>query len=52
MADIQTEKTDSNGIYVFRDVSSKNPIRVETIGVNLAFPALGLNDSIVTATVL
>lgn len=52
MADTQTEKTDSNGIYVFRDVSSKNPIRVETIGVNLAFPALGLNDSIVTATVL
>ncbi|MCM3573286.1 major capsid protein [Mesobacillus subterraneus] len=52
LADIQTEKTDSNGIYVFRDVSSKNPIRVETIGVNLAFPALGLNDSIVTATVL
>ncbi|KON88952.1 hypothetical protein AF332_20610 [Sporosarcina globispora] len=51
MSDIQEEKTDSNGIYVFRKVN-EHPIRVETIGVNLAFPSLGLNDSIVTATVL
>lgn len=51
LADIQAEKTDSNGIYVFRKVN-EHPIRVETIGVNLAFPSLGLNDSIVTATVL
>ncbi|WP_366160570.1 major capsid protein [Bacillus infantis] len=51
MGDIEAEKTDSNGIYVFRKVN-EHPIRVETIGVNLAFPSLGLNDSIVTATVL
>jgi hypothetical protein len=51
MSDIQAEKTDSNGIYVFRKVN-EHPIRVETIGVNLAFPAFGLNDSVVTATVL
>jgi hypothetical protein len=51
LGDIQAEKTDSNGIYVFRKVN-EHPIRVETIGVNLAFPSLGLNDSIVTATVL
>ena len=51
MGHIQAEKTDSNGIYVFRKVN-EHPIRVETIGVNLAFPAFGLNDSVVTATVL
>lgn len=51
MSDIQTEKTESNGIYVFRKIN-EHPIRVETIGVNLAFPSLGLNDSIVTATVI
>lgn len=51
MEGIEAEKTDSNGIFVFRKIN-EHPIRVETIGVNLAFPALGLNDSIVTATVL
>lgn len=51
MGDIQAEKTDSNGIFVFRKIN-EHPIRVETIGVNLAFPAFGLNDSVVTATVL
>ncbi|MEC1714756.1 major capsid protein [Schinkia azotoformans] len=51
MSDIQAEATDSNGIYVFRKIN-EHPIRVETIGVNLAFPSLGLNDSVVTATVL
>jgi hypothetical protein len=51
MGDIQAEKTDSNGIYVFRKVN-EHPIRVETIGVNLAFPAFGLNDSVVSASVL
>jgi hypothetical protein len=51
MADIQTEKTESNGVYVFRKIN-EHPIRVETIGVNLAFPAFGLNDSVVTASVI
>lgn len=50
-SDIQTEKTDSNGIYVFRKFH-EHPIRMETIGVNLAFPAFGLNDSVVSATVI
>lgn len=51
MSDIQAEKTDSNGIFVFRKVN-EHPIRVETIGVNLAFPAFGYNDSVISATVI
>ncbi|MEH7223860.1 major capsid protein [Bacillus sp. JJ1566] len=51
LGDIQAEKTDSNGIYVFRKVN-EHPIRVETIGVNLAFPSFGFNDSVVSATVI
>ncbi|MBU5214951.1 major capsid protein [Heyndrickxia oleronia] len=51
LADIQAEKTDSNGIYVFRKVN-EHPIRVETIGVNLTFPSFGFNDSVVSATVI
>ncbi|HHY74039.1 MAG TPA: major capsid protein E [Bacillus bacterium] len=51
MSDIQAEATDSNGIYVFRKVN-EHPIRVETIGVNLAFPSFGFNDSVVSATVI
>ena len=51
MGDIQAEKTDSNGIYVFRKVN-EHPVRVETIGVNLAFPSFGYNDSVVSATVI
>jgi len=51
MNDIEAEKTDSNGIFVFRKIN-KHPIRVETIGVNLAFPSFGFNDSVVTATVI
>lgn len=51
MGNIQAEKTDSNGIYVFRKVN-EHPIRVETIGVNLAFPSFGFNDSVVSATVI
>jgi hypothetical protein len=51
LSDIQAEKTDSNGIYVFRKVN-EHPIRVQTIGVNLAFPSFGYNDSPVTATVI
>ncbi|KIL46938.1 hypothetical protein KP77_25070 [Jeotgalibacillus alimentarius] len=51
MSEIDAVDTDSNGIYVFRDID-KNPIRVRTIGANLAFPAFGYNDSVVTATVI
>ncbi|MCU9614088.1 major capsid protein [Caldibacillus lycopersici] len=51
MSDIQAEKTDSNGIFVFRKIN-EHPVRVETIGVNLAFPSFGFNDSVVSASVL
>ncbi|MDF1510592.1 major capsid protein [Robertmurraya sp. DFI.2.37] len=51
MSDIKAEKTDSNGIFVFRKIN-EHPIRVETIGVNLAFPSFGYNDSVVTAKVI
>lgn len=51
LSDIQAEQTDSNGIFVFRKVN-EHPIRVETIGVNLAFPSFGYNDSVVSATVI
>lgn len=44
-------ETNSNGIFVFRDIE-KNPIVVKTMGVNLAFPAFGLNDAVVAATVI
>jgi Phage major capsid protein E len=44
-------ETDSNGIFVFRDIE-KNPVVVKTMGVNLAFPAFGLNDAVVAATVI
>lgn len=50
MAGIEGE-TDSNGIFVFRDIE-KNPVVVKTMGVNLAFPAFGLNDAVVAATVI
>lgn len=51
MSEIEAVDTDSNGIFVFRKIN-EHPIRVETIGVNLAFPAFGYNDSVVTATVI
>lgn len=51
MSEIDAVDTDANGIYVFRKVN-EHPIRVETIGVNLAFPAFGYNDSVVAATVI
>lgn len=51
MNEIEAEATAENGIFVFRKIN-EHPIRVETIGVNLAFPAFGLNDSVVAATVL
>ncbi|WP_233208626.1 major capsid protein [Planomicrobium sp. MB-3u-38] len=51
MNEIDAVDTDENGIFVFRKVN-EHPIRVETIGVNLAFPAFGQNDSVVAATVI
>lgn len=51
MNEIEAEQTAESGIFVFRKVN-KHPIRVETIGVNLSFPVLGQNDSVVSATVL
>lgn len=50
MAGIEGEPN-SNGIFVFRDIE-KNPIVAKTMGVNLAFPAFGLNDAVVSATVI
>ncbi|MDW0113769.1 major capsid protein [Sporosarcina saromensis] len=51
MNEIESVETDSNGIFVFRKIN-EHPIRIETIGVNLAFPSFGFNDSVVTATVI
>lgn len=51
MNEIEAVDTDENGIFVFRKIN-EHPIRVETIGVNLAFPAFGQNDSVVAATVI
>lgn len=51
MSEIEAAETDANGIFVFRKIN-EHPIRVETIGVNLAFPAYGHNDATVTATVI
>jgi len=51
MNEIEAVDTDTDGIFVFRKVN-EHPIRVETIGVNLAFPAFGYNDSVVSATVI
>lgn len=51
LAEIETETTGDNGIYVFRKVH-EHPIRVETIGANLAFPVFPYADSVVSATVI
>lgn len=51
ISDIEAEATDSNGIFVFRKVN-EHPIRIQTIGVNLAFPAFAFSDSVVSATVI
>lgn len=50
LADIEGD-AQGDGIYVFRDVEV-NPLKVKTMGANLAFPSFGLNDSVVTATVI
>ncbi|MBB6689913.1 major capsid protein [Cohnella xylanilytica] len=41
-----------NGIFVFRDVTSRHPLRVRTVGVNLAFPVFPYADSVMSATVI
>jgi len=41
-----------NGIFVFRDVASRHPLRVRTVGVNLAFPVFPYADSVISATVI
>ncbi|WP_246231538.1 major capsid protein [Sporosarcina jiandibaonis] len=51
VSSIETATKAENGIYVFRKWD-EHPIRLETIGANLAFPAFGYNDSVVSATVL
>ncbi|XKH51321.1 major capsid protein [Chryseomicrobium palamuruense] len=51
MSEIEAAETAEDGIYVFRKLN-EHPIRVETIGVNLAFPAFGYNDAVVAATVI
>jgi hypothetical protein len=49
---IQAEGTGENGIFVFRDMTSVHPLRVRTVGVNLAFPVFPYADSVMSATVL
>jgi hypothetical protein len=49
---IEAEATGENGIYVFRDMTSVHPLRVRTVGVNLAFPAFPYADSVMSATVI
>lgn len=51
MNEIEAEQTAENGIFVYRKIN-EHPIRVETIGAALQFPAFGYNDSVVSATVL
>lgn len=51
MSEIEAAERAENGIFVFRKIN-EHPIRVETIGVNLAFPAFGYNDAVVAATVI
>lgn len=41
-----------NGIFVFRDVAGRHPLRVRTVGVNLAFPVFPYADSVISATVI
>lgn len=49
---IEAEATGENGIYVFRDLVSKHPLRLRTVGVNLAFPSFPYADSVMSATVI
>jgi hypothetical protein len=49
---IEAEMTGDMGIYVFRDLVSKHPLRLRTVGVNLAFPVFPYADSVMSATVI
>lgn len=49
---IEAELTGDMGIYVFRDLVSKHPLRLRTVGVNLAFPVFPYADSVISATVI
>lgn len=49
---IEAELTGDMGIYVFRDLVSKHPLRLRTVGVNLAFPVFPYADSVMSATVI
>ncbi|WP_020615747.1 major capsid protein [Paenibacillus daejeonensis] len=49
---IDAEVTGDMGIYVFRDLVSKHPLRLRTVGVNLAFPVFPYADSVMSATVV
>ncbi|REK67997.1 MAG: major capsid protein E [Cohnella sp.] len=49
---IEAEQTGDMGIYVFRDLVSKHPLRIRTVGVNLAFPVFPYADSVISATVI
>lgn len=49
---IDAELTGDMGIYVFRDLVSKHPLRLRTVGVNLAFPVFPYADSVMSATVI
>lgn len=49
---IEAEGSGENGIFVFRDMTSKHPLRVRTVGVNLAFPSFPYADSVISATVI
>lgn len=49
---IDAELTGDMGIYVFRDLVSKHPLRLRTVGVNLAFPVFPYADSVMAATVI
>ncbi|QSF42665.1 major capsid protein [Paenibacillus tianjinensis] len=49
---IEAELTGDMGIYVFRDLVSRHPLRLRTVGVNLAFPVFPYADSVMSATVI
>jgi len=49
---IEAETTGDAGIYVFRDLASKHPLRIRTVGVNLAFPVFPYADSVISAKVI
>jgi len=52
MDGIEAEATGDMGIYVYRDLVSKHPIKVRTVAVNLAFPVFPYADSVMSAKVI